>query len=110
VQYRSPFGHSPESFLPTDGSHLIQAYSLYLTATALRHNALETQDCGDVFQKAHGLVSKALGMSLRLCDLVQPKGVEDILRRAVWNEIMLVQISASTNFTSDGTGGFIDAL
>jgi len=95
MQYRSPFGHSPESLLPTDGSHLIQGYSLYLTATALRHNALGTQDSGEVFQTAHGLVSKALSMSLRLCGLVQPKGMEDILRRAVLDEITLVQISTS---------------
>jgi hypothetical protein len=94
VRFRSPFGHSPESFSPTDGSHLIQAYSLYLTATALRHNAIETQDCGEVFQTAHTLVLKALGMSLRICDLVQPKGIEDILRRTVGNEIVLVEISA----------------
>ena len=96
VRFQEPFGHDHTSLGPNDSSHLVQAYSLYLTATALRRNAVGTQDCGDVFNTAHELVLKALGMSLRLCELVQPKGMEEHLMRAVECEVVLVHISASS--------------
>jgi hypothetical protein len=95
VHFREPFPRSQLAIPPADSSHLIQAYSLYLTTTALRRNAVKTQNHGDVFAIAHELVSKALGMSLRFCEMVQPKGMEEYLKRIVRCEMAFVDIGGS---------------
>jgi len=76
-----------------DGSPLVKGYWLYLTATLLWRNAIQSQNSGHLFLASNDAVMKALRISLRLCDNVTPKGIEESLRRTVQVEIALVDIS-----------------
>jgi hypothetical protein len=94
IRYREPCGQHWQSCSISEDAPLVSAYSLFLTANALRQHVSGLQDSGLLFHSAHELVSKALQRSLDFCDLAKPRGVEAHLRRAVSDELVLVDICA----------------
>lgn len=93
ITSRQPL-HAPPArpnLLCEEGSQLIRAYCLYLSAVSLRQNAAQTPIYA-IYMGTHDTMLHALYLARVVCKGIQPRGMSNFLVRAVASEMSLVQI------------------
>ena len=84
--FRDPLNTHICTIGPNKNSPLLKAYSLYVTATALRRAAAK-QEAGSMLSTSLDLAQRALKAALEICEKIMPRGMEELVVLAVQKEL-----------------------